>query len=375
MTFAPHSPPFRAELIGSLVRPQAIKDARQKYDEGRLTDTELRALEDEEIQKVIALQENYGYRVVTDGELRRKTYSDSFTTHGITGLELGDDIGGTWSYTNESGDTVGQRAPKIVDKVSWAGPANVANFEFLASSAKKALPKLTLPGPAYIHYRAGRKNISTDVYPKMDDFWNDLTCAYHQEMDALAKAGCRYLQLDETSIAKLGDPTIRDGLSARGDDWKELLEIYTDAINAVIDGVPTGMAVGIHLCRGNKAGHWQAEGGYDDIAEKLFKKLRIGFYFLEYDSPRAGSFEPLKALPEDKTVVIGAMTTKSPELETVDFLKSRIRAAAEFVDLERLCISTQCGFASSLESIMNEQEEHAKLARLIDVANEIWSSA
>ncbi|MGK0298193.1 MAG: 5-methyltetrahydropteroyltriglutamate--homocysteine methyltransferase [Gammaproteobacteria bacterium] len=372
MAAAPHNPPFRAELIGSLIRPQAIKDARHAHDEGKLTSNELRQREDDEIQKLVALQEDIGFGVVTDGEQRRNTYSDSFTTHGITGLKEGEDVRGSWAYTNESGDTVGQRTPKIVDKIRWAGPTNVANFEFLATCATRALPKVTLPGPAYIHYRAGRDNISKEIYPNLDDFWSDLIEAYRQEINALAAAGCRYIQLDETSIAKLGDPTIRDSLAQRDDNWQDLLEVYTDAVNAVTDNVPTDMTVGIHLCRGNKAGHWQADGGYDAVAEKLFRKLRLNFYFLEYDSPRAGSFEPLSALPDDKTVVIGAMTTKSPELESVDFLKSRIMEAAKVVDLDRLCISPQCGFSSSVEGVMNEEQEHAKLSRLIEVANDIW---
>lgn len=232
---------------------------------------------------------------------------------------------------------------------------------------------MTLPGPAYIHYRAGRNNISSDVYPNLDDFWNDLTNAYKDELKSLFDAGCRYVQLDETSIAKLGDEKIREGLAKRGDDWQDLLEAYIDAVNAVVSSAPQGMSIGIHLCRGNKQGHWQAAGGYDDIAEKLFRNLKTGFYFLEYDSPRAGSFAPLKALPDDKIVVIGAMTTKSSELESAEFLKSRIKEASEFVDIERLCISPQCGFASSVNSVMNEEQQLAKLKRLIEVANEIWS--
>ena len=375
MSSAPHSPPFRAELIGSLVRPQAIVKARHAYEAGQLNDDELRTIEDDEIRKLIALQEQYGFRLVSDGELRRSTYSDSFTTHGITGLEEGADAGGTWSYTDASGDKVGQRTPRIVDKVRWAGPTNVDNFKFIASCATSALPKMTLPGPAYIHYRAGRENISREVYPDLADFWNDLVQAYAQELEALSKAGCRYVQLDETSIAKLGDPSIREGLTKRGDDWQELLEVYTDAVNAVVDSAPKEISLGIHLCRGNKAGHWQAQGGYDDVAESLFRKLRLGFYFLEYDSPRAGSFEPLKALPDDKTVVIGAMTTKSSELESAEFLKSRIMEAAEYVDLDRLGISPQCGFSSSVKAVMNENQEHAKLARLIEVARDIWQDA
>lgn len=375
MSDAPHEPPFRAELIGSLVRPEEVKAARAAFEEGSLDAAGLRAVEDAEIRKVVALQEGLGFKVVTDGELRRHSYYDSFTTHGITGLREGPDIRGDFAYHDESGDEIGQRVPQIYDRVTWTGPTNVADFAFTSSCATSALPKVTLPGPAYIHFRAGRANISSDVYPNLDDFWSDLVAAYHAEMKALAEAGCRYIQIDETSIAKLGDPQIRDGLAARGDDWQDLLETYTDAVNAVADGTPQGVALGMHLCRGNKAGHWQAAGGYDVVAEKLFRKLRIKFYFLEYDSERAGSFEPLAAVPEDKTVVIGAMTTKSGDLETADALKSRIGEASRYVPLDRLCISPQCGFSSSIEGVMNIEQQHAKMVRLMEVARELWDDA
>lgn len=369
---APHDPPFRAELIGSLVRPEPVRAARESFEEGRLDAAGLRAAEDEEIGKAVALQEELGFKVVTDGEFRRHSYYDSFTTHGITGLREGPAIGGHFAYRDASGDEIGQRVPQIYDKVRWTGPTNVADYQFTASCAKSAIPKVTLPGPAYIHFRAGRANISEEVYPDLDDFWSDLVAAYHAEITALAEAGCRYVQLDETSIAKLGDPEIREGLAARGDDWRALLDLYTDAINAVADGVPDGVALGIHLCRGNKAGHWQAAGGYDDVAEKLFRKLKLRFYFLEYDSERAGSFEPLKALPDDKCVVVGAMTTKSAALESEEVLTARIEEAARYVDLERLAISPQCGFSSSLKGVMTAEEQQAKLTRLMEVAHGIW---
>ena len=372
MTDASHDPPFRAELIGSLIRPDAIKIARRQFEAGELDAAGMRAVEDAEISKVVALQEGLGFKVVTDGELRRYSYYDSFTTHGITGLREGPDIGGKFAYHDASGDEIGQRVPQIYDKVRWAGPTNVDDFRFTASCASSAVAKVTLPGPAYIHFRAGRANISADVYPSLDDYWSDLIAAYHAEIGALAEAGCRYVQIDETSIAKLGDPDIRDGLAARGDDWQDLLETYTDAINALADGVPEGVALGMHLCRGNKAGHWQASGGYDIVAEKLFQKLRIKFYFLEYDSERAGSFEPLKALPDDKTVVIGAMTTKSPDLEPAEALKARIEEASRYVSLDRLGISPQCGFSSSVEGVMNTDQQRAKLTRLMAVAQDIW---
>ncbi len=375
MADAPHDPPFRAELIGSLVRPDAIKAARRQFEGGELDGAGMRAVEDAEIRKVVAQQEALGFKVVTDGELRRYSYYDSFTTHGITGLREGPDIGGQFAYHDSSGDEIGQRVPQIYDKVGWAGPTNADDFRFTASCASAAVPKVTLPGPAYIHFRAGRANISAEIYPNLDDFWSDLIAAYHAEIGALADAGCRYVQIDETSIAKLGDPGIRDGLAARGDDWQDLLETYTDVINALADGVPEGVALGMHLCRGNKAGHWQASGGYDIVAEKLFRKLRIKFYFLEYDSDRAGSFEPLKALPEDKTVVIGAMTTKSAGLEPAEALKARIEEASRYVALDRLAISSQCGFSSSLDAVMNIDQQQAKLTRLMEVAREIWDDA
>ncbi len=375
MSNAPHDPPFRAELIGSMIRPPEIKAARAAFEGGNLDAAGLRAVEDEEIRKVVALQEAMGFKVVTDGELRRHSYYDSFTTHGITGLREGPDIGGDFAYHDESGDEIGQRVPQIYDRVAWAGPTNVDDFKFTNACANTAIPKVTLPGPAYIHFRAGRANISADVYPNLDDFWSDLIAAYRSEIGALAEAGCRYVQIDETSIAKLGDPEIRDGLAARGDNWEDLLETYTDVINALADGVPDGVTLGMHLCRGNKSGHWQAAGGYDLVAEKLFRKLRVKFYLLEYDSERAGSFEPLGALPDDKTVVIGAMTTKSGALETAEALKARIEEARRFVALDRLCISPQCGFSSNVDGVMDLDQQNAKLSRLMEVARDIWDDA
>ena len=374
MAQAPQNPPFRAELIGSLLRPQNLKDARRRHEAGEINDDELHRVEDAEIRAAVKQQEEMGFAVATDGELRRATYSDSFTTHGITGIQEGPDLGGNFAYTDAKGDQILQRVPQIVSKVGWAGPTNVDDFNFLSGCVTTALPKVTLPGPAYIHFRSGRANISKDVYPDLADFWSDLAGAYHDEMRALADAGCRYIQIDETSIAKLGDPKIREGLAARGDNWEELLDVYTDAVNLVADGVPDGVALGMHLCRGNKAGHWQAAGGYDEVAEKLFRKLRIRFYFLEYDSPRAGSFAPLAALPDDKTVVIGAMTTKSGDLESAETLKGRIKEAAQYVDMDRLCISPQCGFSSSVEGVMSPEQQRAKMARLIEVSRDLWGA-
>ncbi|MHA1108086.1 MAG: 5-methyltetrahydropteroyltriglutamate--homocysteine S-methyltransferase, partial [Alphaproteobacteria bacterium] len=212
-----------------------------------------------------------------------------------------------------------------------------------------------------------------EIYPDLDEFWQDLVDAYHKEIGALAEAGCRYIQLDETSIAKLADPRIRDGLARRGDDWEALLDIYTDVINEVVRGVPEGVSLGMHLCRGNKAGSWQAETGYDDVAAKLFRKLEVQFYFLEYDSPRAGTFAPLRELPPDKAVVLGLVSTKTAALEEADHIKRRIEEAAQYVDMDRLGVSPQCGFASSeVGNDLGFDDQTAKLRLVVDVAKDMW---
>ena len=224
----------------------------------------------------------------------------------------------TWAYANRRGEKTAARVPTVFARLEWAESQNARDFAFLRLLTHR-LPKMTLPGPAYIHYRAGREHISREVYPDLDGFWADLAACYHKELAALAEAGCTYVQLDETSLAKLGDPKIRERAGRpRRRLERDLLEIYTDAINEVVRGAPDGMRIGMHLCRGNNRGHWQAEGGYDVIAEALFRKVDIDFYFLEYDSPRAGSFEPLAAVPDGKTIVLGLVSTKTGDLEPAD---------------------------------------------------------
>jgi 5-methyltetrahydropteroyltriglutamate--homocysteine methyltransferase len=233
--------------------------------------------------------------------------------------------------------------------------------------------KITLPGPCYIHYRAGRENISRDAYPDLDTFWSDLVAAYHKEMGALAQAGCSYLQIDETSLVKLGDPRARQLLQERGDDWSDLLRRYIEVINAVIDRAPKGMNVGIHICRSQDPS-WQADVGYNPIAEPIFNALRVKFYFLEYDNARAGSFAPLRSCPKDKMVVLGLVASKRPELESADFLKRRIEEASRYLDIAQLALSPQCGFSTSATepASVSEELELAKLARIVAVAREVW---
>ena len=369
---APHNPPFRAEHVGSFLRPPELLALRARHETGEVDDETLRDAEDSAIRDVVALQEEMGLSCITDGEYRRGSYSDNFTTSGIEGVTANFEGGGAWTYTDRDGHQTAARVPVVHDRLRWAGGENARDFAFLAGLTSR-LPKTTLPGPAYLHYRAGRDNISRDAYPDLDDFWSDLIDCYADEMAALADAGCRYVQLDETALAKLGDPKIQAALAARGDDWRDLLEIYTDAINAVVDAAPGGVALGMHLCRGNNQGHWQAAGGYDPIAEKLFAKLNIEFYFLEYDSDRAGTFEPLRHLPDDKTVVLGLVSTKTGTLEDIDLIKKRINEAAQYVDLERICLSPQCGFASSAPgNPLSPAEQAAKIARVIEGAGEVW---
>ena len=371
MATAPHDPPFRADHVGSLLRPAEVIAARERFEKGEIGTAQLKAIEDKAIKDVVAFQEGLGLEVVTDGEFRRSTYSENFTTHGLKGVVAENSGDGDWEYQDASGDRLPARVPMVKSRIEWAGPTNVASFTYLKSITKKT-PKLTMPGPCYIHYRAGPAHISKDAYPSLDAFWADLISAYHKEMQALAAAGCRYLQLDETSIPKLADPKIQRALAARGDDWRHLLEMYTDVINTVVAGAPKEISIGMHLCRGNKRGHWQAEGGYEEVADKLFRKVNVGFYFLEYDSPRAGSFEPLRKVPDDKCVVLGLVSTKTAKLEDKELLKSRIAEASKFIAHDRLCISPQCGFSSSVIGVLDQAQQKAKLDRVVEVAKEVW---
>jgi 5-methyltetrahydropteroyltriglutamate--homocysteine methyltransferase len=366
-------PPFRAEHIGSFFRPQRLLEARAEHEAGRLSAAALRGIEDDAILDFIRLQEEIGFPAVTDGEFRRGTYTANFTTSGITGVAA-EQIGeGDWSYTDASGHKERARLPKVYDRIRWHRSPNTEEFGFLAAHTR-AKPKITMPGPCYIHFRAGRQRISREVYPDLDRFWSDLVDAYGVELGQLFAAGCRYVQLDETSLAKLGDPKIRSALAARGDHWERLLDRYVEVINAVVAQAPAGMRIGMHLCRGNRMGHWQAEGGYDLVAAKVFRDIAVDFFFLEYDSERAGSFAPLRALPDHKTVVLGLVSTKVAALESADDLVARIRDCSRYVDLDRLAVSPQCGFSSSdrANTVMSYEQGVAKLRRVVEVARTVW---
>jgi 5-methyltetrahydropteroyltriglutamate--homocysteine methyltransferase len=374
MVEAAAAPAFRADHIGSLLRPPALLRARDEFEAGRIDEAALRAAEDEAIRGAVALQEEVGLETVTDGEFRRHTYSDSFTTSGISGvaIEMTEDEG--WRKSSTHGHRMARRIPKVTGRIAWAGPRNARDFAFLKSLTRRT-GKVTLPGPAYIHYRTGREHISRDAYPDLDNFWSDLVEAYHQEMRALAAAGCTYLQIDETALVKLGDPRARELLAERGDDWRDLLRIYVEALNAVVAGAPAGLRIAIHVCRSQDPS-WQATASYEPIADAMFNGLAIGAYLLEWDSPRAGSFEPLRHLPPGKRVVLGLVSAKTAELEAADALKRRIDEASRFAPVAQLGLSPHCGFSTSARAADPAlyEMERRKLARVVEVAREIWGA-
>jgi 5-methyltetrahydropteroyltriglutamate--homocysteine methyltransferase len=364
------SPPFRAEHIGSLLRPAELLESRRRYERGEISREELRAAEDRAIAEAIALQARVGLALATDGEFRRRSYHSHFYRR--LGDVAPDAVGG------EAGAAAGRGAQPtaaINSKVRWTGPIHVDDFRFLRERTQ-AVPKLTIPGPCALHFRGGDAAVTARAYRDVDEFWNDIVAAFRAEFAALAAAGCTYAQIDETAFAKFGDPDVRAALAARGDDWSRLIDTYIDVTNRVLAGLPAPLRIGLHLCRGNRGGQWHAEGGYEAVAERLFNRLAVGFYFLEYDSPRAGDFTPLRHLPADKRLVLGLVSTKTSELEQKDDLRRRLDDASRYVDLARLAVSPQCGFASVAEgNPITPQAQEAKLRLIVELATEVWGTS
>jgi len=263
----------------------------------------------------------------------------------------------------------------VRSKLKWTAPIHVADFEFLRARTR-AVPKLTIPGPCAVHFRGGDAAVTEHAYRDVDEFWDDTVAAFRQELAALAAAGCRYVQIDETAFAKFGDPEVQASLQARGDDWSDLLDTYIAVTNRVLHERPPTLTIGMHLCRGNRGGHWHAEGSYDAVADRLFNRLAVAFFLLEYDSPRAGDFAPLRLVPPDKAVVLGLISTKTSTLEDKDQVKRRIEEAGRFVPVDRLAVSPQCGFASSEQgNPITPDAQLAKLALTVELAEEVWGSA
>ncbi len=361
-------PPFRADQVGSLLRTAALKDARAKRERGEITAEELKAVEDREIEGLIRKQEEIGLKSITDGEYRRHSWQHDFLVQ-VAGVE---------SYVGERKFKFQGRQPiqlrmRVKEKLGAYVPhPMVEHFRFLAAHTKQT-PKMTIPSPSSLHFRDGRDAVPESIYPDMNDFYRDLGQAYSKVVGAFAEAGCRYLQLDEVNFTYLCDPALRDQVSARGDDPNKLPGIYANMINAAIAGIPDDMVISMHLCRGNFRSSFIASGGYEPVAETLFNATNVQGYFMEYDTERAGGFEPLRFVPKGKMVVLGLVTTKTGTLETKDEIRRRIDEAAKFVDLDQLCLSPECGFASTEEgNDLAEEQQWAKLRMVVDIADEVW---
>jgi 5-methyltetrahydropteroyltriglutamate--homocysteine methyltransferase len=361
------TPPFRADHVGSLLRTAALKEARGRRESGEIDSDALKAVEDEEIIKLIRRQEAIGLQSVTDGEYRRASWQTDFLV-ALDGVE---------SYYGERKFKFQGPQPRPIllrlkGKLGgFSGHPMIEHFRFLARHTK-ATPKMTIPSPSTLHFRYGSEAVPKSIYPSMDDFYSDLGATYRKVIRAFADAGCRYLQLDEVNLAYLCDPSLRDQVQARGDDPDALPLVYAGMINAAISDIPADMTITMHLCRGNFRSTFVASGGYEPIAEMLFNTIRMHGYFLEFDSARAGGFEPLRFLPKGKEVVLGLVTSKRGTLESRDELKRRLEEAAKFVDIDQLCLSPQCGFASTEDgNVLAEEEQWAKLRMIVELAKEV----
>jgi 5-methyltetrahydropteroyltriglutamate--homocysteine methyltransferase len=361
-------PPFRADHVGSLLRTAKLRDARERPLRGQMSAPALAEVEDGEIADVIRKQEDVGLKSITDGEFRRASWNYDFLER-LDGVE---------SYVGERKIKFQGPQPRaillrVIGKLGGYAPhPMIEHFKFLKGHTRQTA-KVTIPSPSSLHFRYGRDAVPVSIYPDMEDFYRDLGVSYRKAVRAFADAGCRYLQLDEVNLAYLCDPSLRGHIAERGEDPATLPSIYASLINAAVADIPPDMTITMHLCRGNFRSSFVASGGYEPVAEILFNAINVHGYFMEYDSARAGGFEPLRFVPKGKTVVLGLVTSKSGTLEKKDDIKRRIDEAAKFVDLDQLCLSPQCGFASTEEgNVLAEDEEWAKLRMIIEIASEVW---
>jgi 5-methyltetrahydropteroyltriglutamate--homocysteine methyltransferase len=360
-------PPFRADHVGSLLRTARLKEARERHHAGDLSSVGLTAVEDEEIRKIIARQEEIGLESITDGEFRRAWWHMDFLSE-LDGVELVEVAQGI----QFAGVQTKAQAPRVTGKLGSRRHPMIAHFEFLKANTRKT-PKMTIPSPSMLHYRGGRKMIDETLYPRMEDFYHDLGLAYAQAVKGFYGAGCRYLQLDDCSFAYLCDPAQRKMLADRGDDPEKQAGIYAGMINLALAGRADDLAITMHVCRGNFRSTFIASGGYEPIADLMFNQVDVDGYFLEWDNDRAGGFEPLRFLPKGKRVVLGLVTSKTGTLERRDDILRQIEEAAQYAPIEQLCLSPQCGFASTEEgNVLADDEQWAKLRLIVDIANEVW---
>jgi methionine synthase II (cobalamin-independent) len=368
------TPPFRADHVGSLLRPPSLKQAREDAARGAISSDDLRAIEDDAIRDAVKMQEDIGLRSATDGEFRRASWHLDFI-YEIAGVQKAEQNFKS-VFHNEAGDIeYTPAALRVTGKIGMDhtifGPA----FAFLRDIVTTATPKLTIPAPSLVHYRGGPAAIDRDVYPDMDAFWDDVGAAYADEVRRLAEIGCTYLQLDDTSLAYLNDPEQRAEIARRGEEADRLHETYIRSINRALAGKPAGMTVTTHMCRGNFRSSWVARGGYEFVADALFNQLNVDGFFMEFDDERSGGFEPLRFVPKDKYVVLGLVTSKKPDLEDSGDIKRRIEEASKFLDIDQLCLSPQCGFSSTLEgNSLTRDQQIAKLRLVAETAEEVWGT-
>jgi 5-methyltetrahydropteroyltriglutamate--homocysteine methyltransferase len=369
------TPPYRAEHVGSLLRPKRLLEARAEQQAGTITAEQLRNEEDAAIRDAIALQEEVGLESITDGELRRGSWHMDFL-YEIGGIERSQD-NLLSRFHNDAGDIEFKPTkPEVKSKLTLDHTIFGDAFEFLSANTDAGTPKLTIPSPSMAHYRGGRAAIDASVYPEMGAFWADLAEVYRKEIRRLTDIGCTYLQLDDTCFAYLNDPTERANFDARGESGDDQHLVYINTFNEAVQDRPDAITIGTHMCRGNFRSSWVAQGGYDYVAEALFTQLDVDAFFLEYDDERSGTFEPLRFVPKGKLVVLGLITSKKPELESKDELKRRIEEAARYIDIDQLCLSPQCGFSSTYEgNSLTMDEQRAKLSLVVETAAEVWGGA
>ena len=363
--------PFRADHVGSLLRPQALKEARAKRARNEITPEQLRAAEDRAIRDVVALQEKAGLRSVTDGEFRRAMWHTDFLT-GLDGI-VSANSNYSISFKGEDGATAQTSSMLVVNaKVKRSKPVMLDHFKFLKDATRRTA-KFCMPSATYLHLRGGRKLVDPKVYPDIEEFWDDIAIAYRAVLADLLAAGCTYVQIDDVSFAYLCDEEICKQIAADGEDPKRLPQLYTKIINSLIADRSSNMSITIHTCRGNHESMWMASGGYDAVAEAFFNETKVNGFFLEYDTDRAGGFEPLRFVPKGKKVVLGLVSSKFAALETKDQLKRRIEEAAKHIPIDQLCLSPQCGFASTAGgNKITEDIERKKLELIVEVASEVW---
>jgi 5-methyltetrahydropteroyltriglutamate--homocysteine methyltransferase len=367
------NPPFRADHVGSWLRPQRLKEARDRFFRNEIDKAELRAVEDEAIRDVVVKQQAVGLRGVTDGEFRRTFFHIDFLER-LQGVAITGGIA-TKFHTNSGDIDFAPPRVTVTGKLKHVQDIQTEDFKFLKSVTSRT-PKVCIPSPTMIHFRGGRKSIDIEAYPEMDEFFEDLAQVFRDEVNSLYAAGCRYIQFDDTNLAYLCDPQLRAQAKERGDDPNELPHAYASLINSVIDGRPKDLTVAIHLCRGNMKSAWVAEGGYEPVADALFNELNVDAYFLEYDDARSGDFAPLRFVPHNKTVVLGLISSKLAALESMSEVAERIQAAAQYVPLENLCLSPQCGFASTVHgNQLTEEQEWAKMSLIVKTTEEVWGEA